>query len=91
MKKLIFGAVALGIITIPMLTGECSAGKSWEDSLAEAQARCEKDKTVPPHTIVTIGGCQYIKFHAGRAKGGSITGLTHKGDCNNPIHKGMKK
>lgn len=32
--------------------------------------------------IVIIDGCEYIQFHIHKADA-----ITHKGNCNNPIHK----
>jgi len=36
------------------------------------------------YDIITIDGCQYLKRYNGYQEGHSFT---HKGDCNNPIHK----
>lgn len=35
--------------------------------------------------IVTIDGCQYIQTDS-YVKGYTVENLTHKGNCNNPIH-----
>ena len=35
------------------------------------------------YDIVIIDGCQYLKFYSY----GGHDAVTHKGDCNNPIHK----
>lgn len=37
--------------------------------------------SVPNYTIQVIDGCQYLQMHT---HNNEI--LTHKGDCNNPIH-----
>ena len=34
-----------------------------------------------------IDGCQYIELSSYNGNGGWIKSLTHKGNCNNPIHK----
>jgi hypothetical protein len=35
--------------------------------------------------IVEIDGCEYIETGS-FARGGYVSNLTHKGNCNNPIH-----
>lgn len=37
--------------------------------------------SVPNYTIQVIDGCQYLQMHTHNNEV-----LTHKGDCNNPIH-----
>jgi hypothetical protein len=40
------------------------------------------------NSIKTIDGCQYIETYSINTQ--TVT-LTHKGNCNNPIHKGGNK
>jgi hypothetical protein len=39
-----------------------------------------------PLEVVTVDSCQYLFIISG-----SYMALTHKGNCNNPIHKGGNK
>lgn len=56
----------------------------------------EQNKRIdPPSTevghkyeIVEIGSCQYVVYHDfGEGTHRSYGGITHKGNCNNPIHE----
>ena len=40
--------------------------------------------------VKVIDGCQYIKTTS-QTGNGPVVSLTHKGDCNNPIHKENRK
>ncbi len=45
----------------------------------------EPEETVPNPVVRTIDGCEYVVRWTGPS-GWVYEGLTHKGDCRNPIH-----
>ncbi len=45
----------------------------------------EPEQTVPNPVVRTIDGCEYVVRWTGPS-GWVYEGLTHKGDCRNPIH-----
>jgi hypothetical protein len=50
--------------------------------LSEEPKTDDMDPQPPPHTVITIEGCEYFRF---RSTHGYIH-ITHKGNCKNPIH-----
>ncbi len=42
----------------------------------------EKLNNPPPYRVVVVEGCQYLRFETTHG----YAGLTHKGNCSNPIH-----
>jgi hypothetical protein len=57
-----------------------SCGPSKEE--VDIKKAKEKNTLVEKYNIVVIEGCEYIEFNP---KSSSHV-LTHKGNCNNPIH-----
>lgn len=49
-------------------------------------ASCETKPTSEQRKIITIGGCTYIEVIAGGGNT-SVYGITHNGECRNPIHQ----
>lgn len=46
-----------------------------------------RTETGKGYTILEIDGCQYIEVSFGTGSNVGYYSLTHKGNCNNPIHK----
>lgn len=63
-----------------------SNNKAEEHTQAQEHNQLELDSTSQyfnkQYTIYTLDGCEYIVVGYGNHQWG-----THKGDCNNPIHK----
>lgn len=72
MKKLLIATLLIGMI------GGCT-----ESNVKSNQTEYVIINTYKPLKIVVIDSCQYLLGDYG-----SATVLTHKGNCNNPIHKG---
>ena len=60
------------LISLLVLFG-CSTKESVTPKNNDSEAGCV--------TVVTIDGCQYLQYCQYMSKG-----ITHKGNCNNPIH-----
>ena len=63
------------LATVGLLAGCETKNVSVEETITKISGR--------PISIYVIDSCQYI----GNVYGGSGDMLTHKGNCNNPIHK----
>jgi len=72
MKKLLIATLLIGMM--------CSC---TESNVKSNQTEYVIINTYKPLKIVVIDSCQYLLGDYG-----SATVLTHKGNCNNPIHKG---
>ncbi len=80
------------ILTIILVIDKHLSEKTEQESqyldLVEQEQGREEDKLI---TAIEYDGCEYLIYHGAGHQGsryaGWATGMTHKGNCNNPIHK----
>ena len=78
-KKAFLGISVMIFIITTVVLNSCV---EKEDTKSETPKVVEaKDQN---YMIYTLDGCEYVRFGFGQASWGG-----HKGDCNNPIHKGQ--
>jgi len=81
MKNII---IVIGIfMTISLLS--CTSEKNPQGVMGSTQW-VKEDAIKKKHTVLTIDGCEYIHSSVSYGQAGGL-GLTHKGNCSNPIHK----
>ncbi len=78
------------ILTIILVIDKNLSEKTEQESqyLDLVEQGREEDKLI---TAIEYDGCEYLIYHGAGHRGsryaGWATGMTHKGNCNNPIHK----
>ena len=55
--------------------------KEEKEAIEKKKNKAKEDKHLERYELIILDGCEYY-----RTGGWSDAGITHKGNCNNPIH-----